>query len=174
MKIGEVILKSLTIIALCFLVFYIDSIEFLDSTITKISLIIIALLKSAFFIVQNFKKIQESNQEGIVYYKFLIFMGVNITLLIISFAVDFYSLYEVAPESFNGIAPNISLANKLFEFIYYSILNMTNFGFGTVIPVTLTAKVLTAFEVILSFVAIIFVLSDFMSLRESIINRRKQ
>jgi uncharacterized membrane protein len=173
MKIGEVILKSLAIIVLCFLVFYIDSIEFLDSTITKISLIIIALLKSIFFIIQNFKKIRESNQENIVYYKFLIFMGVNITLLIISFAIDFYSLYEVAPESFTGISPNTPLANKLFEFSYYSVLNMTNFGFGAIMPLTLTAKILTALEVILSFIAIIFVLSDFMSLRESIVNRRK-
>lgn len=174
MRLSEIVFKSLGIILFCLLVFYIDSIEFLDSSVTKISLLLIATFKSSFFVVQNFKKIRESSRYNIVYYQFLLFMGVNILLMIISFAVDFLSLNEICKDSFTGINPGLSLFHRGFEFLYYSILNMTNFGFGSLIPATTTAKILTSMEVLLSFVAIIFVLSDFMSLRESIINRNNK
>jgi hypothetical protein len=172
MKVKEVLFKSLGIILLCLLVLYVDSIEFFDNWVTKVSVISITIFKSLFFVFQNFKKIQENNQEIDFYYKYLIFLGLNIIMVIISFAVDFFVLYEVSKESFIGIPLNYTLAEKGFEFIYFSILNMTNFGFGQVTPATITAKTITSMEVILSFVAIIFVLSDFMSLRDSIINRK--
>ena len=168
MKIWEIILKSLIIIILCFVVFYIDSLEFLDSIETKIAILIIAFSKSVYFVVQNYFKIKESIEKNVPYHRYLLFMAINIGLLIISFGVDFYSLYKVCPESFALSEMPDSSVYQLFEFLYYSTLNMTNFGFGTTIPVTTTAKAITSLEIILSFIAIIFVLSDFVSLRDSI------
>jgi len=174
MKPREAILKLFGIFFLCFLVLFTTHFDLFGSSIAKFLIVSFATLKSLLFVYQNFKKIKESKMERDVYFNYLIFLGGNIILVIISFAMDFFTLYEVNNASFQGIPSEFSLGEKVFEFFFYSILNMTNFGFGEVIPVTLAAKTITSLEVILSFVAIIFVLSDFMSLRDSIINRKPQ
>ena len=56
----------------------------------------------------------------------------------------------------------------MFEFFYYSALNFMFFGYGDITPQTVPAKLLTLTEITLAFVTVIFLLSDFISLKESI------
>jgi hypothetical protein len=52
--------------------------------------------------------------------------------------------------------------------VYFSTLNFTFFGYGDVTPQTIPAKLITMSEVLLAFVTVIFLLSDFISLKESL------
>jgi hypothetical protein len=56
----------------------------------------------------------------------------------------------------------------VFEFSYYSTLNFTFFGYGDVTPQTVPAKFITMTEILLAFITVIFLLSDFISLKESL------
>jgi hypothetical protein len=63
--------------------------------------------------------------------------------------------------------------SRFFEMLYFSVLGFTNFGYDRILPQSATAKFLIALELIMSFITIIFMLSDFISLKESLANSRK-
>jgi hypothetical protein len=52
------------------------------------------------------------------------------------------------------------------------VLNFSFFGFGDIMPQTIPAKIVTLLEVVLAFFTVIFLLSDFISLKDSL--RREQ
>ncbi len=150
-----------------FMVFYIDSLEFVDDLFTKFLILGLVLFKSIFFFTESFKKILEATRNDVAYHHFLVFMAVDIALIVLSFGVDFLCLYQVEPLSFNGIPSNLSFGKLVFEMIYFSLLNFSNFGFGEIIPISMFGKTIVTMEIIISFVTIIFILSDFVSLKES-------
>ncbi len=172
MDLLSTIIKYLVVIALGFGVFYFDDLEFFDTVFSKIVLLTICFGKCFYFIYESYKKILETNDKNIPYHNFLIFMAVNVSLMVISFGVDNYCLYKMEPASYSGLNGNYNEFHVIFEFFYYSLLGFTNFGFGVLVPESLTAKSLVMFEIILSFVSIIFILSDFISLKESISKRK--
>jgi hypothetical protein len=62
---------------------------------------------------------------------------------------------------------------RLFECFFFSVLNFSFFGFGDVTPQTIQAKIVTMMEVILAFFTVIFLLSDFISLKDSLREDKK-
>jgi hypothetical protein len=59
-------------------------------------------------------------------------------------------------------------AGVFFDCFFYSVLNFSFFGFGEILPQTIPAKIVTLLEVILAFFTVIFLLSDFISLKDSL------
>mgnify|MGYP002778382240 CR=1 FL=1 len=56
---------------------------------------------------------------------------------------------------------------------YFSVLNFSFFGYGDITPQTIPAKLATLTEIVLAFLTVIFILSDFISLKDSLRARRK-
>jgi hypothetical protein len=167
----DTVLKYLFVIAMGAIVFFVDSLEFVDSIFTKLLILLLVVFKSIFFFIQSYKKIVEVTKNNVAYHNFLVFMAINIALIILSFAVDFLCLYQVEPLSFKGMDTSDGFYRKCFEMVYFSMLNFSNFGFGEVMPSGMLAKGIVSFEIIISFITIIFILSDFISLKESISKR---
>ena len=163
----DTILKYLFVIFMGALVFYIDSLEFIDDLVTKFLILFLVIFKSIFFFMQSFKKILEATKNDVAYHQFLIFMAINIALIVLSFGVDFICLYQVDAFSFKGLPDDLDWPRKVFELLYFSLLNFSNFGFGDIYPVSLFGKTIVTIEIIISFITIIFILSDFVSLKES-------
>ena len=63
-------------------------------------------------------------------------------------------------------------ARMFFDCFFYSVLNFSFFGFGDIMPQTIPAKIVTLLEVILAFFTVIFLLSDFISLKDSLRRER--
>lgn len=162
--------KYLFVILMGVLIFYVDSLEFFDDIVTKFLILGIVVFKSIFFFVESLRKILEATRNDVAYHNFLAFMAINIALIVLSFGVDFMCLYQVEPHSFNGVPEGLSFGRRFFEMVYFSLLNFSNFGFGDITPVSMFAKTIVTFEIIISFITIIFILSDFVSLKESFSN----
>lgn len=60
----------------------------------------------------------------------------------------------------------------MFEFGYFSVLNFSFFGYGDITPATIPAKIIVLTEIVLAFLTVIFILSDFISLKESLQKRK--
>ncbi len=136
----------------------------------KATCIILAIscAKTLFFGCENIWQLHLATRRNQAYHRFMFVMLVNMTQIITSFAFDFHCLHLVDAGSFGEVPQDSSQAVVLFEFFYYSILNFTFFGYGDVTPQTIPAKLLTSTEIILAFVTVIFILSDFISLKESL------
>ncbi len=122
---------------------------------------------------ENLRQLWMASVENMAYHRFMTLMLVNMSQIIISFGFDYHCLHKINAGSFSSVPEHLSGAELVFEFVYFSILNFTFFGYGDMTPATVPAKLLTVTEVILAFVTVIFLLSDFVSLRESLSPRRK-
>jgi len=165
--------KSIIVIALGFIIFYIDDHDYFDFRLTIAITLFIAVVKCAYFIGVSYQKNLEVSLKNTAYYEFIIFMALNIFVIIVSFATDFFCLLQVDARSLEGIKPSISIAAKMFECFYFSVLNFSFFGYGDILPSTIPAKIVLMLEASMSFLTVILVLSDFISLKESIADYKK-
>ena len=129
-------------------------------------ILLFSILKIAFFYQSIFKKLIIVTKD-VQYFSFLIFICFNVIYLIFSFSLDYFLIYSLDPLSFTGIEGADNIYEVYFKFFYLSFLLFTNMGVANVIPVAIPAEALVMLEAISSFATIIFVLSDFVSLKES-------
>jgi hypothetical protein len=95
-------------------------------------------------------------------------MAINMIQMILSFAFDFHLLYTIDRHSFLGVASEAPFGVALFDFFYLSTLNFSFFGYSEILPQTVVAKIVNLTEIVLAFITVIFLLSDFVSLKESL------
>lgn len=145
----------------------IDRQEATPATLAAV-VVVVALAKTAFFGVENIRQLRQAAAENIAYHRFLLLMVVNVWQVIVAFGLDFHALARLSPDNFAGVNPSLAGGELVFEYFYYSALNFMFFGYGDVTPQTVVAKGLTLTEITLAFVTVIFLLSDFISLKESI------
>ena len=168
----DILIKYFVIIFLGLVVFYFDDQEIIDSETNTWLILILAFGKVTFFIIQSLNKINHVIDKNVAYFRFLIFMAVNILAIIVSFGIDFFCLYTIDPTNFTGLAETSSIPERLFEFIYLSMLGFNNLGFYDVTPIGMPSKILVMIEILIYYFTIIVILSDFISLRDSILEER--
>ncbi|GHN00306.1 hypothetical protein WSM22_17950 [Cytophagales bacterium WSM2-2] len=173
MKFRDLVIQNILIIAFGVIIFYLDFIEFKDSN-TKVLVVVFSIIKSSLFVWTGFRKIVFFSKMNISYYNFLAFIGISISLIVVSFAVDYLCLFQIDEASFTGISESLTWYERCFKFYFFSVLVFSNVGIATVVPNTIASEFLMMVEAILSFITIILVLSDFISLKESISGRRKK
>jgi hypothetical protein len=130
--------------------------------------LVAAWTKTLFFGIENIRQLWRTSAENMPYYKFLLLMLVNMLQIVVSFALDYDLLHRLSADSFGGVRSELAGCELVFEFFYFSSLNFMFFGYGDITPQTIPAKLLTLSEISLAFVTVIFLLSDFISLKESI------
>ncbi len=130
--------------------------------------IVAAWAKTIFFGMENLQQLWQASRDNLAYHRFMILMLVNMSQIMLSFGLDYHCLQCINPASFGSINPAETMPEMVFDFFYFSVLNFTFFGYGDITPQTIPAKLLTMTEIVLAFVTVIFMLSDFISLKESL------
>lgn len=132
------------------------------------TILIVAWAKTLFFGAENIRQLWHATAQNTPYHKFMLLMLVNMWQIMTSFALDFHLLDVLQRESFAGVNGSLTGAALVFEFFYFSALNFMFFGYGDITPQSIPAKLLTLTEITLAFVTVIFLLSDFISLKDSL------
>jgi hypothetical protein len=140
----------------------------ISKTLLYSFIFLLAIVKLSCFLRINYTKLKEFSKINISYFSFLFFVAVNILLMVFSFAIDYFSIYLIDPDSFSGVEDASTVPRQLFKFFYLSFLLFTNMGVANVVPVTMAAECMVMFEAIISFITIIFILSDFVTLKDSL------
>jgi hypothetical protein len=125
--------------------------------------------KIYFFLTHSYKKLLHISRADITYFSFLLFVATNIFLMVISFCADYFCIFTIDPTSFSGVEEANTVPKQIFKFFYLSFLLFTNMGVANVVPVTMAAECMVMFEAIISFITIIFILSDFVNLKDSLV-----
>jgi hypothetical protein len=125
-------------------------------------------IKAIFFGRENLQQLYDAARSDLSHHHFLLLMGINMTQMILSFTFDFHLLYVLDSNSFSGVPADVSPAVALFDFFYLSTLNFSFFGYSEILPQTVLAKSANLTEIVLAFITVIFLLSDFVSLKDSI------
>jgi hypothetical protein len=137
-------------------------------------IVTICWAKTTWFVYETSRDLQQATQQNMPYHKFLVVIGINMSQVILSFAIDYFTLVRVDINAFNGINPEFDDLELLFECAYFSCLNFSFFGYGDITPANIPAKLVTITEILLAFLTVIFILADFISLKESILEDKSK
>ncbi|MEZ4893272.1 MAG: DUF1345 domain-containing protein [Saprospiraceae bacterium] len=148
-------------------VFWADYSELSSPLIRELVLVALSLAKSVWFVSFVIRRIRLSTQFEFYFHEFMIFIGMSIVLFIISYAIDFYCLYQINPDSFHGLTQPANLTNDFLSFFYYSVTTFTTAGLGDIVPASASARLFTSAELIISFFFTIFIIANLAILRES-------
>lgn len=129
-------------------------------------------LKTAYYFAETLRHLLEATACDLPYHRFLMLIAYNMSQITFSYAIDFYCLYRIDPTSLSGIDPNLHGAELMFECFYFSVLNFSFFGYGDITPAHVPGKVVMLLEVVTAFSTVIFLLSDFVSMKESMKRKR--
>jgi hypothetical protein len=132
-----------------------------------------AALKTAYYFAETLRHLIDATAADLPYHRFLVLVSYNMSQITLSYAIDFYCLYWIDPTSLNGIEPSLAGGELMFECFYFSVLNFAFFGYGEITPAHISTKIVMMLEVVTAFATVIFLLSDFVSMKESIRPKRR-
>ena len=125
-----------------------------------------ASCKTVYYFSETLRHLLDATATNLPYHRFLLVVGYNMAQITLSFAIDYFCLERIDPSSLSGIDPELHGFGLLFECFYFSVLNFSFFGFGDITPAHVPGKILVLLEVVSGFSTVIFLLSDFVSIRE--------
>jgi hypothetical protein len=160
--------EFLTLLFLAEVIVLVQDTNWLSPTALYSWIVAFCWLKTGWFVYETSLDLQQVSRKNMPYHHFLRVIGINMIQIVLSFALDFYLLLKVDITCFNGIDPKFTEPELLFECFYLSALNFSYFGYGDVTPANIPAKLVTLTGILLGFMTVIFILSDFVTLKESI------
>lgn len=131
-----------------------------------------AAAKTIYYFAETLRHLLDATATDLAYHSFLLLIAYNMSQITLSYAIDFYCLVVIDPTNISGIDPDLSGAALMFECFYFSVLNFSFFGYGDIIPARIPGKIVMLLEVVTAFSTVIFLLSDFVSIKESMRRRR--
>lgn len=129
--------------------------------------VIFAAFKTAYYFGESLWYLIDAAASDLAYHRFLLLMAYNMAEVTFSFSLDFFCLQQLNNESFTGLDASRGNAELLFNCFYFSVLNFSFFGYGDIMPVHVPAKIVMLLEVITAFSTVIFLISDFVSMKDS-------
>lgn len=156
----NLLLQHLLVLLLGFGIFLLEEYEQFPNRFNLLVLLLAAMSKAIYFTVENFKNIYKIRLKDKSFNHFLVLTGMNIILIIFSFALDFYCINHVLPGSLKGLLSE-SRFEQFLECIYFSIVTFSTTGFGDITPNNLYTRGLVATEIMVAFTATIFVIANY-------------
>lgn len=124
-------------------------------------LVIFSLTKIYLLVSHTIKKLDKLIENNHSFDHMLLLLGAIITIIIISFALDYLCISEIYPNAFSGVNAEQSLYLRFINFLYFSIVTYTTVGYGDIIPITMVAKLITVLEMMSAFIVIVFIISKY-------------
>jgi len=136
--------------------------------------VVFSVTKTAYFIFETLWHLHQAIAADLPYHRLVLLIAYNMAEVTFSFAVDYFCLLSIDAGSLMGVDPSLSGGLLLFECFYFSVLNFSYFGYGEIMPANVAAKVIVLTEIVTAFSTVIFLLSDFISMKESIRHAREK
>ena len=172
MKYQRNFLEFMVIILLGEAVVIIENSGYLGTTALYTLVVGICWLKTAWFVYETSQDLNRATTHNLPYHQFLKIVGINMTQVMLSFGIDYYTLLKIDMACLNEINPAFNELELLFECVYFSALNFSYFGYGDITPANIPAKLVSLTEILMGFMTVIFILSDFITLKESMKNEK--
>ncbi len=125
------------------------------------ALVVFSITKIYLLVFHTFKKLDTLIENDHSFNHMLLLLGAIITILVVSFALDYLCVSEIYTDAFLGVQNNIPLLSRFSNFLYFSIVTFTTVGYGDITPINPVAKLITVFEMMSAFVVIVFVFSKY-------------
>lgn len=132
-----------------------DKYEGLPPDVITGLLLVAAAVKTGYFLLHNFRALATLRE---VFQQFLLLVSLNLGMIALSFALDFYCLYRVNDHAFAGLRPGSEL--DIFGQLFYQSVGVLISNSGSSVSAAGTTQVLLLLEKIAGFVSTVFVISN--------------
>jgi hypothetical protein len=163
-----------SVILVGIVIFLLDYYELANNVLNEIILFAVGILKSGYFFYFVFSRIKESIHKEFYFDEFISFIGFSIVLIIISFATDYYCLYQIDNHAFFGIRDHSYVVSDWITFFYFSISAFTTAGLGDIHPQSSVAEIFVSMELMVAFFFTILVITNVLELRESFTKKKSK
>lgn len=124
-------------------------------------ILIFAFIKTYFIALITFKHLSKLVKNCYSFDRLFLVFGLIILVTLLSFAIDYTCLYESQESSFTGtLNSSYSYIAKIPDFFYFSVTTFATVGYGDIVPVSSIARILVILEISLSFLIIVFALTN--------------
>lgn len=163
--------KILICIGLLLVFFFVENvlINFGSNVILKQGVLVLFTgFRMLFTLFWVLKLIFEHVKQGVDYHIYLVYLFTAIVILILSFAFDYFFIYQIDNQSFKGLNHVHHLGEVFFRLLFFSTLFFTMQGTLQIVPKSNLAEVYVLLEALVTYISFIFFLSNFSSLRHTI------
>lgn len=157
---GQLFSKALGTILLVMGVGVLDIwiIGLIESSFITVAITLMAALIKTFFIVRlTFNQLGKIIGQSHLLSHVLVLFALLIGLIVLSFATDYTALFLVDSCNFElTLSHGNSKPVLFFEFLYFSLITFSSVGFGDIVPIAFSSKLLVMLKVVLSFFVLVF------------------
>ncbi|GAB3582523.1 hypothetical protein [Hymenobacter daeguensis] len=136
--------------------YLVDKYEGLPPDVITGVLLLAAGGKTGYFLLHNFRALAALRQA---FQQFVLLVSLNLGMIALSFALDFYCLYRVNDHAFQGLRPGTEL-DIFGQLFYQSVGTLISNSGGSVTATAGSTQVLLLLEKIAGFVSTVFVISN--------------
>ncbi|MBO2010604.1 hypothetical protein [Hymenobacter negativus] len=136
--------------------YLIDKYEGLPPDVITGVLLLGAAAKTGYFLLHNFRALAALRQA---FQQFVLLVSLNLGMIALSFALDFYCLYRVNDHAFAGLRPGTEL-DIFGQLFYHSVGTLISNSGGNATAAAGSTQVLLLLEKIAGFVSTVFVISN--------------
>lgn len=158
--IARAVLLFLAFIASGALLFFFDAYEVASTALNSTLLVALTLIKLAYFISSLLRWIRKSGQEAVYRRHLLLFLLLSVLLIICSYAIDYYCLQRIHPNSFHLPFGREDLVGQLLTFFYLSAGRFTTAGGSEVYPTTSLAQAYVVSEILLAYFTTVLIIAN--------------
>ena len=112
--------------------------------------------KTAYFLLHNFRAMGVFRRA---FQQFLLLISLNLGMIALSFALDFYCLYRINHHAFKGIRSG-SEWSVFVQVLYLSVGTLISNSGGNIAAVTDSSQALLLLEKVAGFVSTVFIISN--------------
>lgn len=132
-------------------------------------LVLMSLGKLMYFIRSMLRWIRRSGLELVYRRHLLTFLLLSVLLIITSYAIDYYCLARIRPDSFHLPFGQQDLVGQLLTFFYFSAGRFTTAGGSEVYPTSGLAQAYVVSEILLSYFTTVLIIAN-LSLLQALLS----
>jgi len=120
-----------------------------------------------YFVVFSLRKLFFEKGASLSYAKILIRISGTIVLILFTFTVNYWCLFDNNPEAIAGVNDS-SLFRELLDMFYFSCVTFATVGYGDILPKSMAAKSCVILEMATAFFIVVIVLSNVGNIMKSL------
>jgi hypothetical protein len=142
------------------LLFAVDFYELNSPKTNTLLLLVLLLAKAVYFVLAILRWIRKSVVSSYHLTYLTGFLVLHVLLVVLSFGIDYYCLYQINPASFSLPFGPQTPWEQLLTFLYFSLGKFTTAGGGELHPASAPAQVCAMAEMAISYFTTVLIIAN--------------
>lgn len=140
--------------------FGLDLYEVNSPRVNTLLLLVLLMIKVAYFILALLRWIRKTVYSPYHLTYLTGFLVLHVLLVVLSFAIDYYCLYQIDAASFTLPFGRQGLWGQMLTFLYFSLGKFTTAGGGEMHPATAVAQACVMAEMAISYFTTVLIIAN--------------